>query len=530
MLTLPRRSPGQLLEGAMRRELAIPLAALVAACSPPGSSDGSSQSSAQRSTAPRQIAETTQDGLAAFHLAQSGEGRVAFGSSAVEGGVQVFSDVVFRGDDGSELRAETLRIAGARETADGSLFDRLEIVDLVGSDGVDEFTVDRILIEDPNPLFATVIAQALSDEGVDEDADWGAFTDYAFRTLAVEGFGADSDDGAFALEALRFSDLSGGVLGGFAFEGLTGSGDADGSQVSFELGSWTMNGLDLSGADAFSARDVEDPEDLQAALFESGFNDPFRKHYDDYALEDVRIDVDGVMVSLASFEGTAQQTRVGVETEDTLDGLVVEFDGKRNLGAQALQMLSFLDYDRIEINGHLEQTANQVEDRIVSDEYSITASDAFALELDYDFGGVRAYMENVAEQGFDITADMSPEAMTELLGPLLVHGFELRLVDDSIVERALAAAATMQGQTPDQVREQAIAIMTVGTMMVPPGPVQALAMEAIGATGDFLTEPGTLRITLSPDEPVALSDLLAAFESEDYDSAVGLLNIEVAAE
>jgi hypothetical protein len=120
--------------------------------------------------------------------------------------------------------------------------------------------------------------------------------------------------------------------------------------------------------------------------------------------------------------------------------------------------------------------------------------------------------------------------MTELLGPLLVNGFELRLIDDSIVERSLAALGTMQGQTPDQVREQAVGLMALGTMMSPPGPVQALAAEAIAAATSFLEEPGTLRITVAPDEPVAFADLLAAFESEDYEQALSLLNVEVAAE
>jgi hypothetical protein len=515
----------------MRRELAIPLAALIAACSPEGATTGSTADSPRRSAASRAPSETTPEGLASFHLAQSGDGRIEFGSSTSQGGVHELTDVIIRGDQGEELRAQTLRISGARETPDGPVFDSLELLDLVGSGDGDEFTIERVLVEDPNPLLATFIAQALSEEGVDEDADWGKLTDYSFGALALEGFDMQMDDGAFALETLRFADLSGGVLGGFAFEGLTGAGTSDdATQVSFALDSWIMNGLDLSGADAFDETVMDDPDALQAALFESGFNDPFRKHYDDYEFEGLTIDVDGVMVALASLEGTARQTRVGVETSDILDGLVVEFDGKRSLGAQALQVMSFLDYDRIEINGRFEQVANQVEDRLVTEEYALRAEDAFALELGYDIGGVQAYMQAAAQKGFSLSDDFSPEAMTELLGPLLVNGFELRLIDDSIVERSLAALGTMQGQTPDQVREQAVGLMALGTMMSPPGPVQALAAEAIAAATSFLEEPGTLRITVAPDEPVAFADLLAAFESEDYEQALSLLNVEVAAE
>jgi hypothetical protein len=503
----------------MRRELAVTVVALIAACTQEGS------------TASGQTSESTPAGLAAFHLAQSGDGRVSFGGSSLQGNVQEYSDVVFRAEKGTELRAETLRIAGARETADGPVFDTLEILGLVGEADGEIFTLDRIYVEEPNALFASIVSRAFSVEGLEDDEELGAFTDYAFETFAIEGFGTQSDSGAVAFENIRLTDLSGGKLGGFLFEGLTGAGDAtDATAVAFSLGSWSMNGLDLSGVDSLSDADLDDPEELQAALLESGLNDPFVKHYDDYAVEDLRIDIDGVIVALDSAVGEARQTRVGVETEDTLSRLTVEFDGDKDLGAQALEGFALFGYERFEINGRFVQLADQVQDRLVTDEYALQAEDAFELELDYDFGGVGAYMAAAAEQGFGLSDDFDPEDMMEVLGALVLNGFELRLIDDSIVERSLQAAAAMQGQTPEQVREQAIALMTVGAMMAPPGAVQALVAESITAAGTFLTEPGTLRVTLAPDAPVAVSELIAAFESEDYELALAMLNIEVAAD
>ncbi len=470
------------------------------------------------------------DALAYFHLGESGEGRVSFGSSAFERGAQVFTDVVFEGEDGVELRAQSLRLAGARETSEGAVFDALEIAGLSAEDGADTFTIDRVLVEQPNALLASLIAQMLSAEGVDEDADWGKLSDYAFDTLALEGLQARGDGGEVALETLRFSALRQGGLGGFALEDLAGSGEADGSGVAFTLASWRASGLDLSGVDSFADIEIDDEQAVQRAITESGFNDPFRKRYDSYDLSGVDIDVDGVLISLDSVSGEARQTRVGVETDETLRGLTVAFDDSRELGAQALAGLALLGYDRIEINGEFVALADQVNDRLTTDAYSLRAEDALALELDYDIGGVQSYLRTATKLGMNMSANPSPDELAALFGPLVVNGFELRLIDDSFVDRALQATAASQGSTPEQVREQMVAVMAIGTLMAPPGPAQVLVADAITAASKFLETPGTLTIAIEPAEPVSVAALMAAFEAEDYDQALGMMNIRIEAE
>jgi hypothetical protein len=302
--------------------------------------------------------------------------------------------------------------------------------------------------------------------------------------------------------------------------------------VAFELREFSFNGLDLSGLDTLAEIDSEDSEEFEQALIDAGWGDPYQKRYDNYALEGLRIDVDGVLIGLESLAGTAEQNRQVLAMDDRLDALTVEFDDSKDLGSQGLAGLQMLGYDRIEINGRFRQQADGGADRVSSEEYSLTATDALALELDYDIGGIADYIQAAKELGFSSmdAENMDPDTMMQLFGPLTVHSFELRLVDDSLVERALQAAADSQGSTPEMMRQQAIAFLTIGTLMAPPGAVQTLVSEAITASTSFLEEPGTLRISINPDQPVSVADLIQAFESEDYDSALELMNIEIAAE
>jgi hypothetical protein len=267
-------------------------------------------------------------------------------------------------------------------------------------------------------------------------------------------------------------------------------------------------------------------------MADSGLSNPFVKRYDNYALEGFTADIDGVLVGLGRIGGSAEEARGVVETSDVIEDFTVAFDGSMATGAQGLSFLQMLGYDRVEINGRFVQNADEGADRLSSEEYVLEAVDAFRLAFAYDITGIAAYMAAAAEQGVNLDSvdSLDPELMAELFAPLLINGFELELTDDSIVERALQAVADQQGVTPDAVREQATAMMAIGTLMAPPGAVQTLVSQAIGAAGTFLEEQGTLRITLAPEQPVAVSDLMAAFEAQDYDTALGLLNVEVVAE
>ena len=501
----------------MNRIAAVSLVALIAACSQEGSVA---------------TAQSADDALAFFHLDTAETGRLAFGSVETRGAARVFSDVVLENDQGDEVRIETLRLVNPRMTETGGVFDAMEFVNLVSSGDEGAVSVGRLLIEDPNERLAALVSAALSEEGPDEDADWGEPTDYSFGSLVVENVNATGEDGgALTLDALRFNGFSGGVLEQFSLEGLGGAGESDtGEAASFALGSWVINGLDARGLDALAALDHADDMEVQRAIAESGFNDPFVKRFDDYAMADVRLDVDGVIVALERVDGEARQTRGGLETEARLRGLVVSFDEQRGAGAQAAEGLARLGYDRLVIDGDVVQRADEQGDRLVSDQYELRVEDAFTLSADYDVSGVAAYMKNAAKLGMTQNASFDPDDLAAAMGPLLINAFALEITDQSFVDRALAAAAAEQGSTPEAMRQQATALLAIGSLMAPPGPAQAFVGDAIAALSEFMENPGTLRIAVAPDQPVSVGALMEASGSGDPGPALALLNVTIEAE
>jgi len=514
----------------MRRHLAAVSLLVLAACSQEGADATGSTSVADFEGGA--LAASSGDALAVLSLSGSGDGRVSFGSVETQGAAHIFSDVTIVTEEGDELHADSIRLVGAALTGDSPTFDAFQITNLSADDKDGSVLIGNIEIIEPNSKVVQFIAAVLSDDVDIEDFDWGQLSDYAFSAVAMEGFAFTGTDGeAVNIGSIRFDGLSEARLGSFSFENLSIVGETDdGGDLTMSLGSWVTNGLNLTGLDAFADLDDDmDPEDMQRALNTSGLTDPFTQHYDDYALNDVVIDIDGVRVVLDSLIGSTRQTRGGLRVTDDMNALTVNFDDSKDLGAQALEGLSMLGYDHIEISLHSEIMADPLTDRLYTQDYELRIADAFSLQFDYDISGVHQYMKNAAKQGVGASLDFDAMYFRELVAPLMLNNFEMRLTDDSAVEHGLQAAATMNNATPDEMREGAIALMTLGSLMAPQGPAQELVQDAITAATSFLQEPGTLRIAINSGEPVALVEVFTALESDDPASALALVNVEIEA-
>ncbi len=497
------------------------------------------ESSNRRARAARDT--TSVEAVQGLYLAESGSGRVSFESADTVGGEHVLTNVLIAGEEGDSevIRAERIRLLGAHMDGGAASFDRLIFENLTVESDTDEgsVTVASISIDEPNAKMADLVSTFLSNEDVDDDYDFGQFTDYAFGAFTIDGVNIDVEEdgepvrvdiGRMGLEDMSAGRLGKMVISDIAFEGR---GD-DGEVVTGSLDSWTFNGLDASALDVF-AELGDDPSDaaFHQALTESGLTNPFAKHYDSYALRGLNFDVDGLIFSIGGAEGSAKQTRGGVETSSTLTAMKFRVDDAKSMGAQAKQGLEMLGYDEIEIDGEAVYMADELNDRIYTREARLTLKDGFTLEADYDIGGIGEYTKRATELGgVDIDSfsggDFDMAEIADIYEPLIINKFELRLIDDSIVERGFNVASTMTGMTPEQVREQAGAMLTMGGMFVPEGAAQQIALDAIAATREFLANPGTLSISVDSDQPVAIGDLIGV---EDPNELATIMPIKVEA-
>ncbi len=531
---------------------AVSALALLVACSPSG--DGSGASSGAGGQV---LSANSPEALSLFSLDQSGAGRVAFTAARADGRATVFDGVsiTVTGEDGETglITSESLRLEGASSGADGAGFKTATFTDLtiIGEDSDAAISIGSLVVDAPNAAAASLMAQMFSAEGVPEDFDAGDLADYALGaiTLSDISIAALPEDGdaqlaAFSIDQISMSDLANARVGELLLSGLAMSGlDEDGRPFSFALDRTTLNGLDLAFVDVLDALSgAGGPENfgaeaLEAAIVETGFADPYAKRYDTMALDGLTLDIDGVNVAVNDASAVMSQTRGGVVQESTLGAIAVTFDPQGELGGQAAAALSAFGFsDGLRFSGSSRQIADPFNDLLTVQKNEFILEDGFTMNTTMQVEGMAEYARRAAalalaqsaaqaeaEAGGDGAAyggqslsdmDALDAEMQQLLEPLSVHAFELRLEDNSLVERVLAGSAAMTGMTVEDLRSQAGMFLSMGVMMAPQGAMQAAAQQAVGALQGFISDPGTLVVRLDSDAPVAVSDLTAALEGD----------------
>lgn len=521
--------------------------ALLAACGPvaPDSGAGSASRSAADAPAAKVASRgpATPEALAALHLDKSGAGRVAFSASAEEGGAHVWRDVVIDTEDGEQVRAESLRVDGAHLEGEAPRFDRLTLTNASIADKEGALKVGSLTLIGPNAATAKLVARLLEGRDIEDGEDFGKPTDYAFETFAIENATfdvANPDSGEtvqMAFGAIKLNRLDAGRLASFLFDGFTLTGDfvdettGKTNAVAVRLGKLEMTGIDARLVDAAAAEAQANGKGEDAGAFQRAFADPFLKRYDGYSLTGFALDVAGFKVALPEAEGRANQTRGGVEYIDSYGPLTVTVSEEGEFGAQAKPFLAMMGYESgLEFSGRSRQIADPLQDRIHSQEWRVELRDGFVLEGGYDIGGVGEYVRRAAalSGAFDAgEAVEDPSALASLYEPLIINGVELKFTDNSIVSRGFKVASAMSGQPADQLQAQTAAMLAMGSAFAPEGPAKAVITKSVLALQNFLAEPGVLTLSLKPETPVKVADLVAL---ESDPSAIEKLGFEIKAQ
>lgn len=384
-----------------------------------------------------------------------------------------------------------------------------------------------------------------------------AIGEFLLQGLVADTVTEDGEAVQFNIGEIRLNDW--GPLGASLVRltdiNLGGTFDIDGqvSPVEFSLDSYELNGLNLRHlAPVYQSfgRDMASMNALARAMVVS----PFEPIYDSYRLSGFNADVAGITVSLAEARGQVSPNRAGFDYSDTFGPLNVSFDPSSQAGAQAMMALGMIGVSQIEITAVSQWMANQVEDRIRSQEYRLSMTDGFDLSAEYDLSNVSAYFNSLrdlyGEEGFEAAMGDDPEAIMQALGDLTFNTVSVTYEDQGIAPRILALAAPfLAGNLPQPVSTdeddkgpgedtdapsdfslggQVGALIRAEAQNEPPGAARDLVMSFAAAAETFLNDPQSFTVRMAPATPVSVSELNALGEF-DPNAAVARLNITIEA-
>jgi hypothetical protein len=213
------------------------------------------------------------------------------------------------------------------------------------------------------------------------------------------------------------------------------------------------------------------------------------------------------------------------------DGAALEFTGSAEKftadlsiaeDPQAKKVIEALGYQTISGNFEMAGSWQPTDGRMGLTQYDIAVDDAGTLGFTFDLGGYTpAFLESLQEMQKKMAeqpagADNSAQglAMLGLMQQLTFHAANIRFDDDSLTGKVLNYVAQQQNMKPEDIANQAKAIVPFLTAQLNN---PELSAEITAAVGKFLDDPQSIEIVAAPPAPVPFALIAAGAMSTPLD-------------
>ena len=469
-------------------------------------------------------ASKASEALAAMSLNESGAGRLDFAGSDANGAAANFDNLTFSiPDEDTSFTIAKMQFDGLDMTETGATFAKLSLSDITIAPGEDEDTQGEITIGgmeliNPSPALAAWVA-SLNGQG--EPGPFPAGEDLSFDrwSLSDVDMRIEESDGDvnFALDSIELGGVDASEMAVAAISGIKVDGMAEGTPFNMNLGSMSMVGANINFLEAMRDN-AGDEEEMAAAIMSTMYQNPMDPGYDSIIIDDFAFDAGGVdfaMPSLnASVERNADGQPVKYVTQPYTMTLKANADGGEP-GSQLAGALGMVGYESLELSGAGVSDYDPETDTVSFETGSnyLKLKDGFEMRFGGELEGYSAYAQSFANMDFEEMmegGEPDEQMMQDAVSQLKLHGFTLQLTDDSIVDRLFNLAAAQSGEDPEQLRTQVIAMTAMAPMMAAESGIDMeIVSDTVTAIQGFMQEPGTLTLSLKPEQPLSMESIAA---------------------
>lgn len=182
---------------------------------------------------------------------------------------------------------------------------------------------------------------------------------------------------------------------------------------------------------------------------------------------------------------------------------------------QSKAAIEALGYQNISGDIEMAGTWQPTDGRMGFTQYDITVNDAGTFGMTFDLGGytldfikaLQDVQKKTAEQPQGADNSAQNLAMLGLMQQLTFHTASLRWDDDSLTNKVVDYVAKMQNMKPDDIKNQAKAIVPFLTAQLN-NPELSSAITA--AVTKYLDDPKSLEVSAEPSAPVPFAQIMAA--------------------
>ena len=256
----------------------------------------------------------------------------------------------------------------------------------------------------------------------------------------------------------------------------------------------------LSDAVSAGAGAAGDPATLASAIQ----SDPANPGYDAMVLKALKADIVGASVDMPGLESSVSRDAQGRATKVATNPFTLTVGPRDNPdGEQFAAALATVGYETLTFSGQGESLYDPDADLVtlVKGKNYWKLNGGFKLDVSAKYAGTKAI---AAAQVASLDESADPEAMlSAVMENVVVHGIEIALDDDGILDRSINAYAAQSGEDPAALRSQLSGMFAMAPMFAAgTGIDPAIVTELATALSSFVTEPKVLTISLAPKAPI----------------------------
>ena len=453
----------------------------------------------------RNVGESeAEQALAALGLLNPSKEGLNWAAKDGAAGNYTYNNLSAESDEGM-VTVSAAKLYGAHMDGETASFDRADFegVKIYNEDEDVTMTVDALSIVRPSPAMAKSIVAALSELSEIDDLDESfEDKDMGFGAMALNNVKVESPEANGSINSLVWgtdeeTKLSDMKLEGLNFKIMPKNED--------DYGTMTLKQVSVT--------------ELNTELYKNHFGttglsqNPFGsvglwgKTFDTFKLEELDFDSTAFSFKTKGIEGKAKQKGEVTTIVQATEPMIVKIKEPKDTGGsfqqrQAYEAFAELGFDEMVFQSSQTSVMDTGKDLIDVKEGSFTLKDGFDISYNYQFGGADTAMKTLNAAA----GSRNQDAAMDALKTMTLNGFELRLEDNSIIDRAFNLAAKMQGSSAGALRTQA----KLGLRLAPLA-AQGVEGEMLGAVAGALSEfidgDKTLSLIMSPKEPLPLASL-----------------------
>ena len=409
-------------------------------------------------------------------------------------------------DDDGQLTITKAELTGVHMEGETATFDRADFSGIKIYDETEDVTVtmETLSVARPTPDMARAIITSLQNIKDLDDLDIKTKDlDMGFGALGMSGVKITSEDVNLTTDNLMWGEDPETQLTDFKVKdvsfNLTEKAD---EPITGSLKSFSATGL---RSDMFD--NLPDAGKSPLGIM-GGFN-PLAKMYSTIKMEDLNFDSNFVAVTSKGFEGKSTE-KGGVTTQRSVgEPFIIKLKEAPNdpQAKQAYDMVKELGFDELVFQSSQTTILDSNKDTIAVEDGLLSMKDGFKLSYNYGASGMKAMTDKMQEM--DRTGVNSRQGQADIqaaMESMKLNGFQMRLEDQSIVDRGLKLAGKFRGASTDQVKKELKVALTLAPMMAN-GLEGEMLGEIAGAFGNFIEDGGTLSIVMEPKQPISMTEL-----------------------